>query len=228
MKRAILIGFIFLMAWTAAAQDRDSLLARMNGIKMDSGQYLYGLCTISDEPNPDVSREAARGELLEQIAAYLPSANIRFLRPATIPEDAISYLVCQLRPSCFRTLAYVQKSRLMELEADLVRKTDDQNRKEGINHFLSSLSKAATLDEIEHLLSDCDLAGIRFGWLIDDETQRFLDQSYLVYYERNTGRILEIMTPPAPGEGRKNLCTSSPADPLIYKTTPFWIYLEER
>jgi hypothetical protein len=176
-----------------------------------------------------VSREAARGELLEQIAAYLPSANIRFLRPATIPEDAISYLVCQLRPSCFRSLAYVQKSRLLELDANLAGKMDDRNRKETVDRFLSALSRATTLNEIEILLSDPGLSdSIRFGRVIDDKTQRFLDQSYLVYYERNTGRILEIMTPPASGEGRKNLSTSSPADPLNYKSTPFWIYLEER
>jgi len=227
MIRRILIGLCCFFAWTAAAQDRDSLLAQMNRIKLDTEHYLYGLCTIADEPDPNVSRRVARNELTDRITSFLGNAGYQFLKAENVPEDAVSYLVCPLRPDCFRTLAFLSFTQLEEQEKQLTLKREDLSRKEAANKILSGLMKATTLQEIEDLLSNPDLVDVvRFGRTIDNQAQLFLSQSYLVYYVPKTGKVQEIMAPPDPGGTRRNLVTQAISDPLNYTTTPFWIYLE--
>ena len=226
MKRGLLLAFC--LWWTCAcfSQERDSLLSRINMIKMDTEKYLYGLCTLSDNSDPDASRQVARKDLFDQLNIFLTPPAFRYLSPDNIPEETVSYIICPLYPDCFRTIAYIPIPQLAEMESNFEKQMQDNGRTEAVNHFLTVLPEARTIGDIERLLADDVLDRvISAGKQVDEKAQNLLERSYLVYYNPKTGAVLEIMTPPTPGEGRKNLRTHAPADPLYYKTTPIWICL---
>lgn len=226
MKHYLLTGLSILLAGNAQAQDRDSLLIRINSIKMDTEHYLYGICTITDETSPEASIQEARNALKESVNDYLAANDFRYIKEANAKD--ISYISCPLYPACFRTIAYVPISRLKEDEQLLTKQKEDVTRKEALRSLLSQISGAKTIGEIETLITHCSLGKtIPAGHLLNDTSQEYVEHSYFVYYHPKTGVVLEIMLPPNAQGVRRNLSTRALSDPLRYKTTPFWFFLED-
>ena len=74
MRRlSCLLLLMMLLSWPMFSQDRDSLLRRINQIKLDTHRYLYGLCTLPGEPDPQLSLDEAEKELQLQVEAFLGS-----------------------------------------------------------------------------------------------------------------------------------------------------------
>ena len=111
---------LLLLSLPLFSQDKDALLKQINQIKKDTDRYLYGLSTVPGEPNPDVSREQARKEMMIQVETFLDGEEFVYLKEKkTVPEDLIEHISCLMRPDTYRSIVYVEKARLLELEQSL-------------------------------------------------------------------------------------------------------------
>lgn len=227
MKKLSLL-ILLLASVTLSAQDRDSLLRHINQIKRDTDRYLYGLATVPGNADPEASREAAAKELSIQVEAYLNTDDFVFLKEKkTCPPELVEQISCLLRPETYRTILYVEKSRLVEAEAALAAQLGSDTRKEDLSALVKGILEAQTLHEVLDLIAASPLAPeIRTGQKIDNETQQYVNDGILVYFHPKNKKILEVMTPMDEKYTRKNAKTGAPAQPMRYKDAPLWIYVE--
>ena len=225
MKKFTSLLVLILLSGALLAQERDSLLRQINQIKKDTDRYLYGLATVPGEDNPAVSREQAAKELAVQVEAFLNTDQFVYLKQ--MPDSLQLSVACLLRPSCYRTIVYVEKERLLAVEQSLVSQLENDTRKESLQQFLDGVLQAKTVNEILDLIAASPLSGeIRAGQKIDNETQVYANEGLLVYFEPKSKKVLEVMTPMDDNYARKNAKTGAPAQPMRYKSAPLWIYIE--
>ena len=231
MKRiSCIVLMVVTLALPALCQDRDSLLRRINQIKLDTDRYLYGLSTVPGEPAVEPSRSRAVEELKGLVDNYIDSQDgIVFLKgQKDFPEQLVEYVSCLVRPDTYRTIAYVEKSRLMELEKSMADRFGSDSRIEAMKSLVSGILGAGSIGEVLDLISSSSLAeGIQASQAIDESTQEMVNESILVYFDPRTKRVLEVMSP-VEGDSfsRKNMITGAPADPLKYRNAPLWIHIE--
>lgn len=229
MRRRITILLLLFAACSLLAQDRDSLLRRINAIKLDAGHYLYGLCTLQG----DQARQTSRTEALEQLRlavdAYLQAEQLTFLRSERAPwlDAAARFLSCDLMSDCTRTIAFIAKDRVREMDRALAAEYGNRSRQEAVDSLIRGLRTAGTLAAVFALVEGSTLRGsVTMGQTIDDRTQALADDGFLVYFDPVSDAVLEVMTPLDASFSRKNLATGAVSDPLHYRTAPIWIHID--
>lgn len=205
--------FLFLLVCSpfSLAQDRDNILARMNAVKLDPG-YIYGYCAFS---NAETSRIEALADLASRVEAFLKENDFASITDlGQCPEGTIQTLVYTKGTDYFRTLAYVDKAALAQLENTFSRESETQGLSRAIDALKARLAAVTTFGELESLLAGSEAASlVRRGPLTFDTPQEDVDQGYLVYYDQKTGKITGVMTP-RNGEGvRLNAKTGVPGNP---------------
>lgn len=225
MKRYPLLLFFFVLAWTAVAQSREEIMAQMNTVKLDTQRYLYGYCTIPEEPDSNVVISEAIKDLAVQIGAYCRQEEYKYVKSLDdIKEEKLSLICCPIYEDCFRAMAYIPKVVLTDLEEQKSSLMESEERSAVIRQITESLVKAQSMDSIFDLVKTHDDM-IVSGENFDDSTQKYINEGYLIYYEHKSGKILELMTPPDTNGLRHNVRTGAVADPLRHVTTPYWIFI---
>ncbi len=226
MKRCCII-FLLMACSYASAQSRDALLERINQIKLDTERYLYGICTLTQESTQSVSEKEALEELSGYLADYCTEQQFSFIhRIEDIPDSLISFISCQVYENSIRSVAYLSKHALKEIEDSRAALFENEKRAERIRHFVEELKECRQIEQVQHLLQLTSAeVSARYGTFLDDSSQEYVARSFLVYYNPDTGVVWDIMTPGHSGVNRRSLYDDGPADPLQYKTAPLWIYI---
>ena len=75
---------------------------------------------------------------------------------------------------------------------------------------------------------DCgDIPYVHSGQLAPDTRQMYVDEGYLVYVDRNTGKVLEIMTPRDASGNRCDARSGAATSSMKYKRNPiYWVYVD--
>lgn len=228
MKRLFSVLLAIALSLPLMAQDRDSLLRHINQIKKDTDRYLYGLSTVPGDPNPESSRQEAQKELKIQVDAFLDTDQFVFLREKKeIPEHVVESITVLVRPNTYRSLVYVEKARLQEVEKSLADALGNDTRREALKELVDGILLARTLNDVLNLIAASPLSSeIRAGQKIDNETQQLANDGLLVYFDAKSKKVLEVMTPMDASYMRKNAKTGAPANPMRYKNAPLWVYVE--
>lgn len=219
---------LLLVSLPLLSQDKDALLKQINQIKKDTDRYLYGLSTLPGEPNPETSREEAKKELMIQVEAFLDGEEFVYLKEKkTVPDDLIEHISCLMRPDTYRSIVYVEKARLLELEQSMAQELGSDTRKEALQGLVDAILAAGTVNEVLDAIAASPLsAEIRASQKIDNDTQQFANDGILVYFEPRSKKVQEVMTPMDENYMRRNAKTGEPANPIRYKNAPLWVYVE--
>lgn len=219
---------LLLVSLPLLSQDKDALLKQINQIKKDTDRYLYGLSTLPGEPNPETSREEAKKELMIQVEAFLDGEEFVYLKEKkTVPDDLIEHISCLMRPDTYRSIVYVEKARLLELEQSMAQELGSDTRKEALQGLVNAILAAGTVNEVLDAIAASPLsAEIRASQKIDNDTQQFANDGILVYFEPRSKKVQEVMTPMDENYMRRNAKTGEPANPIRYKNAPLWVYVE--
>ena len=211
MKTRFVVFSLFLGTLLCSAQERDNVLAQMNAVKLDPGA-IYGYCALS---NADRSRTEALADLAFQVETYLREKAFKYVhRLEQCPEGAVKTLVYAKGPDHYRTLAYIDKSVLEQQEKALSHESEALGVNQAISTLKGRLITVVTLADLESLIAGSEAAAfVHRGTLTFDTPQDDVDQGYLVYYDKKTGRILEIRTPRNADGKRFNARTGAPIDP---------------
>ena len=229
MRQKLLYLTLFLaIGAVLTAQERDSLLSRINAVKIATDRYLYGLSTLQDCSDPNMSLLEARSDLADKVNEYLTTAGFKYLHHLKdLPADKVMSISCEVYPSCFRSIAYIEKRTLTEAELSISEDLGRKEVRESITGLLAALPEAKTIEEIRKQLSSKSLEkAIEYGETFGNEILELIPDCYLVYYNSSSGKVIEIMTPSDESGQRSNLSTGSPADPMSYTTTPIWIHIK--
>ena len=224
MKRMVLTGMAFVLACVAFAQPQDTLFARINAIKLNP-DYLYGCCTM---PDPEESVVEAMHDLSDRVERYLHANGFVYIRDiSACPESVIQRITVRKEPDHFRTLAYVSKQLLAEME-QIEATAFEGSGKNALNELIRRLPDARTLSDLEELLSSANAeAYILSGPVTMETPQEYVDGGFLVFYDQSSGGILEIMSPRDSGGIRTNVRSGAVASPMAYRKVPaYWIYVE--
>lgn len=219
----ILSGMFFFQY--AAGQSQDSLLARMAAIKLDP-DYLYGSCTM---PDLEESVVEATLDLNDRLAHYLKENGFVYIRGASAcPPEVIQLITMRKDPNHYRTIAYISKSHLRELEQIEAAAFDHVSRN-AILEFFRQLPEIETLSDIQELLpTSRTKAHIMSGPVTIETPQEYVDGGFLVYYEHSSDRIIEIMSPRDSLGVRTNIRSGSLTDPMKYRMVPaYWIFVDK-
>ena len=219
---------LLLVSLPLLSQDKDALLKQINQIKKDTDRYLYGLSTLPGEPNPETSREEAKKELMIQVEAFLDGEEFVYLKEKkTVPDDLIEHISCLMRPDTYRSIVYVEKARLLELEQSMAQELGSDTRKEALQGLVDAILAAGTVNEVLDAIAASPLsAEIRASQKIDNDTQQFANDGILVYFDPRSKKVQEVMTPMDENYMRRNAKTGEPANPIRYKNAPLWVYVE--
>lgn len=228
MRRLSCLLLTIALSLPLFSQERDSLLRRINQIKLDTQTYLYGLSTVPGNPDPAASMEQARKELVRQVEEYIKTGGFDCLRERNeYPADLEESVCCLLRPDCYRTIVYIDKARLAEMEKSLAEALNNDSRKEDLSNLVSGILAARKIDEVLNLIAASPLVDeIRTGQKIDNQTQQYANDGLLIYFNPKSKAIMEVMTPADESFARKNAVTGAPASPMRYKNAPLWVYVE--
>ena len=211
MKNRFVVFFLFLGSLLCSAQERGNVLAQMNAVKLDPG-CLYGYCALS---NAERSRTEALVDLAFQVETYLREKSFKYVhRLEQCPEGTVKTLVYTKGNDYYRTLAYIDKSVLEQQEKALSRELEALGVNQALTALKGRLATATTLTDLESLIIGSEVASfVRRGTLTFDTPQDDVDRGYLVYYDKKTGRILEIRTPRNAEGKRFNAKTGAAIDP---------------
>lgn len=232
MRPVILILCLFLSAPMLLSQESAITQQRINEIKMSPGKYLYGLCTMPGEPAPEKSRQEALLELRDKIDGYImekgQSGDFIFLTSSkTIPEDRINVVSYLRRQDCWRTMAFIEKAEIEQIESDLAREYNNVQRRAAVDSLVLSILAASTINDVSVAVAKSSLSeNVIIGSTFDDGNQSYVNEAFLIYFEPKTGKVLEVMAPVGPDMKRKNARTGEKADPLRYRTIPLWVYID--
>lgn len=225
MRYLVPILALLLSAMLSSAQERDSTLERMNAVKL-SPEYIYGSCAMPDEES---ARKEALADLGRRVEAFLQENGTSFVRSLEqCPEEAIKWLTVRKGERYVRSLAYVEKKALLDLERDLAYAYENKGVREAIATFKQQLVDVRSVDELMSLIDAFrEEAGenvVRYGILTSPR-----DDSYLVYYEKETGKILLIRTPMNDERVRMDARLGTPSLPR--RGSPYesivWVYIDE-
>ena len=200
-------------------------MARINQIKLDTEHYLYG-SGMGD--NQVWSEKDALLGLSGQVADYCRERQFSYIHLLEdIPQDSVRYITFSKSANVYRGIAFLSKQILEEAEALQRQLLESRERESKLQAFVEGMRGLSNIQELRLLLEEQGpiLLAI-YGDTFDDESQKYVDGSFLVYFDKRSGAIIEIMTPVHDGEGRRNLLTGAPSDPLLYRVSPMWVYFE--
>lgn len=206
--------FMLLLSMSVHAQNNSLVLERMNRIKLDSDQYVYGLCTIPNNPDSTTAKKGA----LDDLKGQAPE----------LPDNAVKYLCVEILPNCFRALAYVEKKELESHKQEEIVLQNNPIRDAEISRVINTLPYIRSIRELKGILEDDSIKGyVRYGESIGELSTDVLSRSFLVFYKKRSqnpfGKIVEIMSPEDSTGIRKSVLTGSSANPLDFTTSPFWV-----
>lgn len=222
MKRVFCLVACLFVTLPALAQGPDDVLAKINAIKRDTS-YLYGIGNMATE---EQAREEALLVLSDQLNPFLAQNKFSMFRSMEdIKEGTIEFLTYSKRPGQYRVMAYVNKAALVEKEKEEITVLEDAG--DAVGALLGSLFASQTKEELDRILSRSDLPYLHSGQLAPDTRQLYVDGGYLIYWDRSSGKILEIMTPRDPSGNRTNARSGEPTSSMKYKRLPIhWVYLD--
>jgi hypothetical protein len=222
MKRVFCLVACLFIALPALAQGPDDVLAKINAIKRDTS-FLYGIGNMATE---EQAREEALLVLSDQLNPFLAQNKFSMFRSMEdIKEGTIEFLTYSKRPGQYRVMAYVNKAALVEKEKEEITVLEDAG--DAVGELLGSLFASRTKEELDRVLARSDIPYLHSGQLAPDTRQLYVDDGYLIYWDRSSGKILEIMTPRDPSGKRTNACTGEPTSSMKYKRLPIhWVYLD--
>ena len=226
MRFRFVLLFLLICSLPASAQGRDTVLARMNAVKLYPG-CIYGYCALS---NAEDSRTEALADLADRVEAFLKEKGFQHLQDLShCPEGMVQTLVYTKGTDYYRTLVYVDKAALEQLERDLSRKDEAQGHRRAVSTLKERLARVTMYSELEALLADKELASsVLRGPLTFDTPQDYVDRGYLVYYDHKTSRILRVMTPRDDNGVRYDVKTGAPGHPRMAPQGEIeWICLQE-
>ena len=210
--------FTILLAWLSAicllsAQERDSILARMNAVKLDPG-YIYGYCAL---PDADSSRAEALADLAPRVAAFLKEKECQHLHAiGDCPEGTVRFLVYAKGSNYFRTLAYVDKAMLESMEREISNEFEAQGFRMAIDKLKEGLAAIRNYKELGPMIASSPAASFVLRSLLTFDTpQDYVDRSYLLYYDRKTGQVNSLMTPRNAEGIRFDVRTGLPGNPKV-------------
>lgn len=222
MKRWCFI-FLLFAGVLSSAQTREEQMARINHIKLDTEHYLYGAGTGE---NQEWTEKDATLELSDQVATYCRGRQFSFIHSLEdVPKDSIHFISYARSESNYRGIAYLPKRLLEESESGRKTVLENEGRLIRMRAFMEDLKGQSDIDSVRSLLAKQD--GIKYGESLDDESQVYVVDSFLVYFDYRSGSVLEIMTPELEGRKRRDWVTGAITSTRKYKTTPIlWIYIE--
>lgn len=210
----------------AAGQERDSLLARMNDVKLSVGAYLYGVCT-----SPDVTKSetGAVEQLFSRVEAFVKESGFtHIVGLQDVKKEDVFRIDCEVQPGIYRVMFYLEKRLLAELEQVRVSSAISVDRKTR-DALLRQMSAFTRVDQIDSLIAAPDIKQqvqmIKYEGI--NTPQEYVDQGYLVYYDSESGKILELMTPRDNNGNRKSLRTGELVNPLRFRMVPLLIIFKQ-
>lgn len=223
MKRVFcwILSLVFVLpAW---AQGADDALAKMNAIKRDTS-YFYGIGNMATEKQ---AREEALLVLSDQLTPFLKENKFSMIRSMEdMKEGTIEFLTYSKRSGQYRVMAYVNKAALVEKDKEEIVVFQDTG-KDAVAELLGGLLAAGTQDEVVRILAAADIPYVHSGQLDPDTRQMYVDEGYLVYVDRHTGKVLEIMTPRDASGKRCDARSGASTSSMKYKRNPiYWVYVE--
>jgi len=205
------IVLILALCLAGYAQDRYSVMGHINDVKLDS-ECIYGYCIRSADSLS--ACKSAIEDLVPRLNEFLKRQDFRFIRDMEhCPDSAFHVIVFMRGPEYWRSLAYIEIPSLKEMERQEQESYEALGVQSSIDTLKHRLANVATLEELEKLITESDIAGrIQTGQVTLDTEQNLIDSAYLVYYESSTGKILEVRTPRDEQRQRYNARTGNPAD----------------
>ncbi len=225
MKRSYLFILLFLMIAPASALAQDDPLARMNAVKRDTATFLYGVGNMTTEAE---AREEALLALSDQLKAFLSMRPLSFVKDLeSVPEGVIQFITYSRRANQFRVMAYLDKTVLTESDRQQVEVFEEKG-KDVLEELLGKLPFVEDRDGIAPLIDESGAGEyVRYGSVAPDTKQAYVDGGYLAYFDRKSGKILEMMTPRDGAGKRHNARTGALTSSMKYKGLPIlWIYVE--
>lgn len=225
MKRRSVFFFLLLLGAAATAQAQTDPLARMNAVKRDTATFLYGIGNMATEAE---ARNEAILALSDQLKLFLSGRPLSFVKDLeSVPEGAIQYITYSKRPGQFRVMAYLDKTGLTEQDRQQVA-VFEETGKDILADFIDKLARLDNPDGIAPLIDACKAgAYVHYGSVAPDTKQAYVDEGFLAYIDRKSGRILEMMTPRDGAGRRHNARTGALTSSMKYKRLPIlWIYIE--
>lgn len=202
-------------------------MASMNRVKLDES-CIYGYCMKASDSL--TSRKAALADLAPRLNAFLKEQRFRFIRDIDYcPETVLQHIVYTKSPGYWRTMVYVEKPVLAEIEQRQMEIFDSRGIQAAIDTLKANIIKSWTLAEIDILIAESGISDqVQTGHVSLETDQRFIDGGYLVYYEQGSGKIIEIRTPRDENKQRFNALTGAPSNRLnIPSQYILWVYFEE-
>lgn len=223
MKRFIFGILSLLIALPAVAQGGEDILAKINAIKRDTS-YIYGIGNMSTE---EQAREEALLVLSDQLNPFLAENKFSMIRSMEdMKEGTIGFLTYSKRPGQFRVMAYVNKEALVKRDKEEVVVFEDTG-KDAVAEFIEGLLASGTKEDVERILGKNEIAYVHSGPLAPDTRQLYVDYGYLVYVDRSSGKVLEIMTPRDASGNRADARSGAPTSSMKYKHNPiYWVYID--
>jgi hypothetical protein len=223
MKRLFLWFASLLIALPAVAQSPDEVLAKINAIKRDTS-YLYGIGNMATR---EQAREEALLVLSDQLTPFLAENKFAMFRSMEdLKEGTIEFLTYSKRPGQYRVMAYVSKAALVEKDKEEVVVFQDTG-KDAVAELMDGLLGSQTKEDVLRILSRTDIPYVHSGQLAPDTRQMYVDEGYLVYVDRNTGKVLEIMTPRDASGNRCDARSGAATSSMKYKRNPiYWVYVD--
>ena len=222
MKRIILLIVSFSVALPCLAQDPDEALARINAVKRDTS-CLYGIGNMSTEAQ---AREEALLVLADQLNPFLAENKLAIYRSMEdMKEENIEFITYSKRPGQYRVMAFVNKAALIEKDREEAVVFEDSGR-DAVGEMLGGLLASKTREDVLRVLARADIPYVQSGQLAPDTRQMYVDEGYLVYIDRVSGKVLEIMTPRDGTGKRRDARSGESTTSMKYKRNPiYWVYV---
>lgn len=224
MRRIIRLLALFLITCSQMkGQDRDSVLASMNAVKLATDRYLYGVSTQTDK---DMAIELANKALYGAVSSWIKEKGLFFFKGIDdLPVEAFKYYECEVYPGVYRILVSVDKEEIIRSDRELASKTiivSDRQAEE----LIADIALTGTVEELQDVLLHSEYRdGVLFGHLELITPQEYIEKGWLAYYEPRSYRIIDIITPMDASGIRHSLKTEAEVTPLSLGLKPaIWIY----
>lgn len=223
MKRILIIGFLTLSS-AALAQSRDTALDSVLSIKRNP-DYIADWCTLASKDEAVLTSENG---VLKEVDNYLKEKNFKHIQNAQdLSGDIVHTYTCYMQElNRYRSISYVSKKALMDMEQLLDARFQDHGRA-AIESFLEGLASVCTVDGVKALFREGAIDEyVLWGFLTFETPQQYLDNGYFVFFDEVSGKVVDILTPQDPvTQERKSYWTGKVMDPLLYEEEILWIFI---
>ncbi len=195
MRRIITLLALFLITCSQMkGQDRDSVLASMNAVKLATDRYLYGVSTQTDA---DRARIEAANELSKNAMSWIGEMGYTGVKSLdNLPEDAFAYLDCQLMDGVYRSLVYVEKDYITGYDQEITASSSTRIDDSKVSALLSLMAEAVTIGDLVEIMMKSDCADtVRYGMLDHNTLQECIDKGYIAFYDSKTKSLIDLISP---------------------------------